>query len=166
MGRKDVDRERLRIRKKTPSDGTGVRLLEQAFVVVTQAYCPKGHNLVGAGPTAFEGYPGIAIWVSDGKTQGLVELSPVHGDRTKVGPDFPSGTKLRLECPICRTELPQLAHCSCQADGTLRKLYLSEKLDEAYLVGLCDVWGCTRSRVIDGSEILSEWIAGNIRTDD
>ena len=166
MGRKDVDRERVRIRKKTASDSTGVRLLEQAFVVVTQAHCPAGHNLVGAGPTAFEGYPGIAIWVSDGKTQGLVELSPVHGDKTKVGPDFPPGTKLRLECPICRVELPVLARCSCQADGALHKLYLSEKPDEAYLVGLCDVWGCTRSRVIDGSEILSEWIAGNIKTND
>ncbi len=166
MPRKDVDRERLRIRKPEASAGTGVQLLEQAFVVVTQAFCPRGHNLVGAGPTAFEGYPGIAIWVSDGKTQGLVELSPVHGDRTKVGPDFPPGTRLRLECPVCRAELPILAHCSCQPDGTLRKLYLTEKRDDAHLVGLCDVWGCTRSRVIDADEILSEWLAGNIRDAD
>jgi hypothetical protein len=166
MPRKDVDRERLRIRKPAASADTGVQLLEQAFVVVTQAFCPRGHNLVGAGPSAFEGYPGIAIWVGDGKTQGLVELSPVHGDRTKVGPDFPPGTKLQLECPVCRVELPVLAHCSCQPDGTLRKLYLTEQRDEAHLVGLCDVWGCTRSRVVDGNEILSEWIAGNIRTPD
>jgi hypothetical protein len=166
MGRKDVDRDRLRIRKKTASHGTGVQLLDQAFVVVTQAFCPNGHNLVGAGPTAFEGYPAIAIWVSDGKSQGMVELSPVHGDGSKVGPDFPQGTKLKLECPVCRAELPLLARCSCQADGTLRKLYLSEKRDEAYLVGICDVWGCARSRVIDANEILSEWMAGHIKTAD
>jgi len=166
MPRKDVDRERLRIRKPAASAGTGVRLVEQAFVVVTQAFCPRGHNLVGAGPTAFEGYPGIAIWVGDGRIQGLVELSPVHGDGTKVGPDFQPGTRLRLECPVCRAELPLLARCTCQADGTLHKLYLTPDRDEAYVIGLCDVWGCTRSRVIDGNEILSEWLAGNIRDAD
>lgn len=163
MPRKDVDRERLRIRKPVATAGTGVQLIEQAFVVVTQAFCPRGHNLVGAGPTAFEGYPGIAIWVGDGRAQGLVELSPLHGDATKVGPEFRPGTRLRLECPICRTELPRLARCTCQPDGTLRKLYLTANPDEAYVIGLCDVWGCTRSRVIDGNEILSEWLVGNIR---
>jgi hypothetical protein len=119
---------------------------------------------VGAGPTAFEGFPGIALWVGDGKTQGLVELSPIHGDGSKAGPDFPRGAHLRLECPVCRSELPFLAHCSCSEGGSLRKLFLTPKLDDAYLVGLCDVWGCTRSRVVDGDEILSQWFAGNIRT--
>ncbi|MBI5502310.1 MAG: hypothetical protein HY907_18850 [Deltaproteobacteria bacterium] len=164
MGRKDVDRERLHVARDEAPASAGVQLLEHTFVVVTQAFCPASHNLVGAGPTAFDGYPGIAIWVDDGKTQGLVELSPIHGDRSKVGPEFAAGTRLRLECPVCRAELAFLAECSCQPGATLRKLYLNERRDEAHVVGLCDIWGCTRSRVIDGSEILSEWLAGNIRT--
>jgi hypothetical protein len=163
MGKQDVDPKAVEVRKDGATDGTGIRLLERAYVVVTQVFCPNGHNLVGAGPTAFEGFPGIALWVGDGRTEGLVELSPIHGDGTKRGPDFQAGAKLHLECPVCRAELPRLAHCSCHEDGELRKLFLTDKLDDAYVVGLCDVWGCTRSRVIDGNEILSEWFAGNIR---
>lgn len=162
MPRKDVDHKRLRIRKSAATSGTGVQVIDRTFVVVTQAFCPRSHNVVGAGTTVFDGYAGIAIWVSDGRSEGLVELSPIHGDRTKVGPSFPPGTHLRLECPVCRTELPYLARCTCQPNGTLRKLYLTRNCDEGYLIGLCDVWDCTRSRVIDGNEILSEWLAGRI----
>jgi len=166
MGRKDVDREGLHVARDGVAESAGVQLLEHTFIVVTQAFCPASHNLVGAGPTAFDGYPGIAIWVDDGKSQGLVELSPIHGDKSKVGPEFPAGTKLRLECPVCRAELPFLAECSCQPGAALHLLYLSAQRDEANVVGLCDIWGCTRSRVIDRSEILSEWLAGNIRSSD
>ena len=166
MGRKDVDRQRLRVTRKGTSRTSGVRLLDQTYVVVTQAFCPDGHNLVGAGCTAFDGQPGIAIWVRGDESQGLVELSPIHGDKSKSGQEFPAGTKLRLECPFCRTELPYLAECACRKGASLRKLFLNERRDEAHVVGLCDIWGCTRSRVVDGNELLSEWLAGNIASGD
>ena len=166
MGRKDVDRQRLRVSGKGAGRSAGVRLLDQTYVVVTQAFCPGGHNLVGAGTTAFDGQPGIAIWVGGDGGQGLVELSPIHGDKSKTGREFAAGTKLRLECPVCHVELPYLADCACREGATLRKLFLNERRDEAYVVGLCDIWCCTRSRVVDGTELLSEWLAGNIGSGD
>jgi hypothetical protein len=162
MARKDVDSKRLQVRRRPAAAGGGVRMLEPMIVVVTRLFCPKGHNVVGTGPTRFDGFDGIGLWVSDGKKEGLVELSPIHGDASKAGPEFRKGTRLSVKCPVCRLELPVLARCSCASKGELRKLFTSEKLDDAHAVALCDVWGCTRSRVIDGNEILSEWLAGRI----
>lgn len=166
MARKDVDRKRLSIRKKRPSEGTGVRLEDQMYVVVTQLFCPNGHNLVGAGSHQFDGFAGIAIRVTDGKREGVVELSPIHGDASKIGLEFPKDTRLQLMCPTCGVVLPRFARCTCPAGGELRKLFLTTRLDDEHLVAVCDVWGCTRSRVIDGAEILSEWMAGRIEAGD
>ncbi|MDI7266573.1 MAG: hypothetical protein QME96_01090 [Myxococcota bacterium] len=162
MARKDVDGKRLRIRKAAASSGSGVRLLDRVLIIVTKAFCPAGHNLVGVGPARFDGFEGIGLWVADATREGLVELSPLHGDASKTGPEFPIGTRLSLRCPTCRADLPTLAGCTCSAGGELRKVFLTDRLDDAHIVALCDVWGCTRSRVIDGNEILSEWLAGNI----
>jgi len=162
MARKDVDRKRVRIRGRGASAGAGVRLLDKMYVVVTKVFCPQGHNVVGTGSTKFDGFDAIGLWVGDGKKEGLVELSPIHGDGSKVGPEFPANTRLSLRCPICRVELPGFARCSCGPHGELRKLYLTDRLDDTHMVALCDVWGCTRSRVIDGNDLVSEWLAGHI----
>jgi len=162
MAKKDIQRSRLRVSEIPPSAESGVKIEDEVFVLVTQIFCPKGHNLVGFGKKTFDGFPGIALLVSDGKTEGLVELSPFHGDASKVGPTYKKGTRLSVKCPICRTELPVSARCGCSANGALRKIYLTPTIDEAHVIHLCDVWGCRRSRLIDSFETLSEYIEGNI----
>lgn len=134
----------------------------QIIVVLTQVFCPNGHNLVGLSDQKFDGYPGISFWVKSGDTEGEVVVSPIHGDHEKRGPDFPAGAKLSLACPVCKVELPELTNCGCHEHAKLRKLFLTSKLNDAHIMAVCDIMGCPRSRVIDSYEMFSEYINGNI----
>lgn len=166
MAKQDVKKGRLKVRKREPTPHLGVQVVDEArdvYVIVTRLYCPNGHNLVDQQGVRFDGYGGIRLLVGDGTTEGVVELSPFHGDSTKHGVQFPNGTRLSIRCPECKAELPTLARCSCAGKGELRKLFLTPDLEDANLVAVCDVWGCPLSRVIDGNEILSEFLEGRIQ---
>jgi hypothetical protein len=162
VSKEDVRKEQLKIHRDDASPETGIRLEEHVYLIVTRAFCPNGHNLVRGGGTLFDGYPGIHLRVGDGSADGIVELSPFHGDPSKVGASFAEGAKLSVRCPECDVELPTLARCSCQSGGELRKVFLTSPNEDAHLIALCDVWGCPRSRVIDSYEILSEFLEGKI----
>ena len=162
MAKQDVNHDGLRIHRTEPDTDEAVTVQDDIFVIVTKLFCPNGHNLVDEKGDRFDGYGGIRLLVSDGKTEGIVEVSPFHGDSTKYGPDFDKGVRLSIKCPQCKVELPTLARCTCSGHGMLRKLYLTPKLDDSSVVAVCDVWGCPRSRVIDGNDILSEYLEGNI----
>ena len=135
---------------------------EPVFVVITQAFCKNGHNLVGRSAEEFDGFPGISLWVEGAGEAGEVVVSAVHGDHSKRGKEFPKGTKLKIMCPECKTELEELTNCGCSEQGTLRKIYLTPKRTDAYIIAVCDVWGCPLSRVIDSYEMFSEFLEGNI----
>ena len=156
MNKDSINQKELKILKEEPSEETNIKVDDNVFIIVTQAFCPNGHNLVGMGEHKFDGYDGICIKVSDGQKEGIVELSPFHGDHTKFGPEFPDGTKLKLTCPECGAELPHFHSCTCET-GDLHKIYLSSTLKDAYIIALCDVWGCHMSRVIDNNELFSEF---------
>jgi hypothetical protein len=166
MSKKDVRRRAVRMHKGSPTEATQIVLeensLRDVFVVVTQLYCPKGHNLVGLSSQEFDGFPGISLWVEHGEQSGEVILSPIHGDGSKRGVTFQKGDKLSLRCPVCRTELPELTSCKCQPDARLRALFLTPSLSDAHLVAVCDIWDCQRSRVIDSYEMFSEYLEGHI----
>lgn len=162
MTREHIDKERLRVAKTEASPEAGVRVEDEVVVIVTQLFCPNGHNLVDSEDKRFDGQGGIRLLVSDGTKEGEVILSPFHGDHRKEGITFEEGTRLSLKCPVCGVELPEFARCTCEGHGMLRKLYLTKDLDDSHVVALCDVWGCPRSRVIDENEILSEYLDGNI----
>jgi hypothetical protein len=80
MSKDDVRQDDLMIHGDSPSDEIKVKVADDVFIIVTQAFCPKGHNLVGHGESSFDGYKGICLKLSDGKTEGLLEVSPFHGD--------------------------------------------------------------------------------------
>jgi hypothetical protein len=130
---------------------------DDVLVVLTQAFCPHGHNLIRPGEQ-FQGFEGLHLWVSDGAQEGLVVVSPIHGDGSKKGLSFHPGAKLEISCPDCRTPLPHLCRCSSGDGGVLRTVYLTPDLSDAHQAAVCDIWGCPRSRVIDSNEILSEFI--------
>lgn len=172
MDRKDIELDRVRLHRSQPSEEAHLVVEEahpakadddgQVIVVVTRAYCPKGHNLVGLSAETFDGHPGLSLWVEHGGRAGEVVISPIHGDHQKRGITFPDGAKLKLCCPTCRAELPELTRCNCSEEGRLRKLFLSPSLSDAHLVAVCDIWGCPLSRVIDSFEMFSEFIEGHI----
>jgi len=160
MAKKDGRRSKLEVAKKKPTAATRVKK-DDVMIVLTQAFCTTGHNLIRPGQQ-FHGFDGLHLWVSDGKSEGLVIVSPVHGDGQKHGPTFRRGAKLEISCPECRTPLPKLCRCSCGKGGSLRTIYLTPDLSEAHQAAVCDIWGCPRSRVIDAHEILSEFIEAEL----
>lgn len=127
-------------------------------VVVTRALCPMGHDLISdANPTFGDGWHGIALHVRAGGRAGIVYLSPIHGDMTKLGfTDLEPGADCVLSCPICGAEFPVVGGCSCEGHGRLYTIYLSPVLKPSSVVGVCSIWGCPRSRVMDNWEIVSE----------
>ncbi len=149
-------KSKLKVRRRPASAETKIKH-DDVLVVLTQAFCLTGHNLIRPGEQ-FDGFDGLHLLVSDGATEGLVIVSPIHGDRRKKGVDFRAGAKLQISCPECRTPLPKLCRCSCGHGGWLRTIYLTPDLADAHQAAVCDVWGCPRSRVIDSNEILSEFI--------
>jgi len=166
MSKKDVKRKTVKLHKGNPSEDAQIVLeensLRDVFVVITQLFCPKGHNLVGLSGQEFDGFPGVSLWVTHGEQSGEVVISPIHGDGSKRGATFPKGAKLHIQCPVCKTEIPELTSCRCQPDAKLRKLFLTPALTDSHLVAVCDIWGCPLSRVIDSFEMFSEYIEGHI----
>jgi len=128
-------------------------------ILVTQAFCPNGHNLVYREDVSFSGHKGISIHVAARDWEGEVVLSPFHGDTRRIGmsEDIAVGTRCRISCPVCRVDLPVQAKCGCQWGGELRGIYLRADLQDSDQVMLCDVNGCQRSRVMDNLQVISEF---------
>ena len=137
MAKKVGRSSKLEVAKKRPTAATRVKK-DDVMIVLTQAFCTTGHNLIRSGEQ-FHGFDGIHLWVSDGKTEGLVIVSPIHGDTSKRGPTFKRGAKLEISCPECHTPLPKLCRCSCGKGGSLRTIYLTPDLSEAHQAAVCDI---------------------------
>jgi len=128
---------------------------EDMTIVVTHIYCVKGHDLVRPGGPKFEGYDGITFWLEGQHGSGEVIVSPFHGDPRKYGgDDFEPGERLTICCPECKEPFSPIAKCGCSPDGELIALYLTRDLDPQRMVAVCNKWGCLRSRVIDGGQIM------------
>lgn len=129
-------------------------------VLVTNVFCPNGHNLINENNEKFDGYPGIKLAIEGKSGAGFVTLSPFHGDKNKISTiEIKEGEDCTLKCPECGIEMPVVTRCSCGRNGRIYSLYLTPKLDHGEMVGLCSIWGCTRSKVIDNFEIISEIIS-------
>lgn len=128
-------------------------------ILVTQAFCPNGHDLVYREDVPFSGHKGISIQVAAESWKGEVVLSPFHGDARILGMNesIPKGTKCRLTCPICGVELPVQTTCGCPSGGHLHSLHLRKDLRETEQIMLCDVYGCQNSKMMDTLDVVSEF---------
>ncbi len=156
----NIDRDKIHRPNETqpPSNDSHIRQVDDVVIQVTQAFCPKGHNLVRNKDILYYGEMGISLWVSDGEKEGEVVLSPFHGEHNRKGMiDFADGTKLQISCPVCRAPLPRISKCSCET-GELYGIYMTEDCSEGNMVALCNVWGCHRSKVYDQAELLSAYM--------
>lgn len=135
-----------------------VDVKDDVVVVVTQAYGPRGDNLVGISDVTFDGHPAVTVGVRAGGREGLVHLSPIHGDSRKVGfTDIPPGTVCELFCPVSGQPLD---HVGDVEDGTGAKyyaLYLTPQLSNGSMVMISNVWGHYHSRIVDNFELISAW---------
>lgn len=128
-------------------------------VILTQAFGPKGDNLIGISNAKFDGHPALTIKIKAGGKEGLTHVSPIHGDRRKLGfTDIPTGTKCELYCPVSGEPLPKLPPVPGDEKTSYYALYLTPELSEGAVVAISDVWGHYHSRVVDNYELISTWL--------
>jgi hypothetical protein len=129
-------------------------------IVVTQAYGPRGDNLVGISDVTFDGNPAVTIKVRAGDREGLLHLSPIHGDSRKVGLiDIPLGTRCELFCPVSGQPLDAVGDVEDGSGARYYAIYLTPQLSHGSMVMVSDVWGHYHSRIVDDFEVISEWAA-------
>jgi hypothetical protein len=164
MAMKNIDRKNLRItgaHMAIPDDAQHVEIQDEVIIIVTQAFGPDGDDLVEAATESFDGYPGIPIMVKAGRYQGIVHLSPFHGDPRKLGLDeIPSGTKCELFCPVSGKPLAAAGTVEEGSAANYFAIYLTKRLSDGEMVVISDVSGDHNSRIIDNFELISAWTAG------
>ena len=149
------------VHKPIPTEAESLTVVPGVTIIVTQAFCPQGHNLVRDEDAHFDGYPGVTVYVeAAGWEGGEVTLSPIHGDHSKIGMprQIPEGTKCTIRCPECEEILPTISKCGCENDGDLVAIYLRKSLNEGDVIAICNVLGCYRSRIMDNFDLLSEFV--------
>ena len=162
-----VDRRNLRItgKHRTVTGGhVAVRNDDAAqnhvVVIVTQAYGPRGDNLVGIGNAEFDGHPAVTLKIRAAGREGLVHLSPIHGDSRKQGLiDIEPGTRCELLCPVSNQPLDVVGEVEDGSGARYFAIYLTPQLSRGSMVMISDVWGHYHSRIIDDFELISAWAA-------
>jgi len=157
-----VDREHLEVtgrHSEHPSPHLAVtEAADGAIIVVTQAFGPDGDNVVGISDVTFDGHPAVTLGVRADGREGLVHLSPIHGDRRKEGfTDIPEGTHCELFCPVSKKLLPRMGDVEDGSGAAYYALYLTPKLSSGSAVMISDVWGHYHSRIVDDMELISYW---------
>lgn len=132
-------------------------------VVVTQAFGPAGDNLVGIANVEFDGNPAVTVGIRVGGREGLVHLSPIHGDARKQG-SFPlgeiaPGTRCELFCPVSGKPLDLVGEVEDGSGARYFAIYLTPQLSRGSMVMVSDIWGHYHSRIIDDFELISAWAA-------
>jgi hypothetical protein len=158
-----VDRQNLRITGKHRTvTAPHVAVENDVVVIVTQAFGPQGHNLVGISDVEFDGHPAVTVKLRGGGREGLVHLSPIHGDGRKKGlTDLPAGTKCELSCPISGVPLDLVGEVEDGSGARYYAIYLTPQLSRGSMVMVSDVWGHYHSRIIDDFELISAWAANH-----
>jgi hypothetical protein len=158
-----VDRRNLRItgNHRAVSDA-GIVVADggvgDVMVVVTQAFGPRGDNIVGISSYEFDGHPALTLKLRAGGREGLVHLSPIHGDARKHGfVDIPAGTRCELFCPVSGQALDIVGDVEDGSGARYYAIYLTPALSQGSMVMISDVWGHYHSRIIDDFELISAW---------
>src|SRR5512139_610360 len=99
-----VDRRNLTITGRHKAvTGSHLTVQDDVLVIITQAFGPGGANLVGISGVEFDGYPAVTIGIRAAGNEGLLHLSPIHGDSRKSRTfAIPVGTRCELFCPVSK----------------------------------------------------------------
>jgi hypothetical protein len=146
-----------------PVDDKGLKILPNPMqeeittspkvLVVADCYCPHGHSLMF--PRArFNGYPGIIVRIKGEDKEGLVCLSPIYGDKSRISldVDLTDGEVIRICCPYCDIDFPVFAACSCGAN--LIAIFTTPTPDSENCIGICNRVGCIHAEVKRGGDMV------------
>lgn len=158
-----VDRRNLRItgthRRVT---GQHLAVRDDITVILTQAYGPRGDALIGLSEVTFDGHPAVTVGLRAGGRDGLVHLSPIHGDGRKIAPfEIATGTRCELSCPVSGQPLDVVGEVEDGSGARYYAIYLTPQLSRGSMVMVSDVWGHHHSRIIDDFELISAWAANH-----
>ncbi|HSP79774.1 MAG TPA: hypothetical protein VLQ93_14675 [Myxococcaceae bacterium] len=159
MPKQHVDTRNLEVHAVPEQHGSLQSLAEGVTVVITQAFGPRGDNLVGISDVKFDGYPAVTLLLRtpDGR-EGLVHLSPIHGDKRKQGfTDIAPGTRCTLLCPVSKQPLEKLGPADDGSGADYYALYLTPKLSRGDAVMVTDIWEHYHSRIVDNDDLISYW---------
>jgi len=154
-----VDRKNLTITGRHRAvTGPSVTVEDDVLVIVTQAFGPRGDNLVGISDAEFDGYPAVTIGIRAQGQEGLVHLSPLHGDGRKTKPfDITAGARCELFCPVSKQPLDLVGDVGDGSGARYYAIYLTPQLSQGSMVMVSDLWGHYHSRIIDDFELISAW---------
>jgi hypothetical protein len=162
MSSNHVDRRRLRItgRHRAHRD-SHVEVRENrdgVTIVVTQAYGPRGDSLIGLSDVRFDDCPALTLLIDADGREGLLHLSPIHGDSRRAGfTDIEPGTRIQLFCPVSRQPLDRVPDVSGDLETVYYAIYLTQELSMGSIVAMSDTWGHPHSRIVDNFELISLW---------
>ncbi|QRK11421.1 hypothetical protein JQX13_15900 [Archangium violaceum] len=159
MPKEHIDTQNLQVRDIPPRHESLQPSDDHVTLVVTQAFGPEGHNLVGFSDVTFNGHPAVSLLIRtpDGR-EGLVHLSPIHGDKRKAGfTDIAPGTRCTLLCPITKRPLDKLGPVDDGTGASYYALYLTPKLAKGHAVAVTDLWDHFHSRIVDDEAVISYW---------
>jgi hypothetical protein len=154
-----IDRENLRITGRHRAvTAPHFTVQDDVTVVITQAFGPRGDNLVGISGVEFDGHPAITIKVRVEDREGYVHLSPLHGDGRKATMmELPHGTRCELLCPVSGQPLDLIGDVEDSSGAKYFAIYLTPALSQGSMVTISDIWGHYHSRITDEFELISVW---------
>ena len=139
-----------------------VNVENDVVVIVTQAFGPRGDNLVGISDVKFDGHPAVTLKLRANGAEGLIHLSPIHGDsRKQTTLDIAPGTRCELFCPVSGQPLDLVGEVEDGSGARYYAIYLTPQLSRGSMVMISDVWGHYHSRIIDDFELISAWAASH-----
>ncbi|MCK4328834.1 hypothetical protein KAX02_03220 [candidate division WOR-3 bacterium] len=131
-------------------------IIKDKSILITQAYCKNGHNLV-RGKKIWDDHRGINLIGEIGKRRVNFNLSPLQGDNRKiVEGDIEKGEIVKLRCPECGVELELFSPCRCGAD--IVYMYLTEELNARDSICICSRFDCRYSCLTSRGKVVSEFM--------
>ncbi|MBI9072631.1 MAG: hypothetical protein JEY94_13595 [Melioribacteraceae bacterium] len=127
---------------------------KEKIILIKNCFCPNGHNLVNK-RAIFNGYNGVVLKVIKGQDFGIIALSPIFGDKTRICLDITLEDKelLKIVCPSCDAQIPVYSQCEC--GGDLLALFTQPDKNFSNSVGFCNRVNCANAEIISGGELLN-----------
>jgi hypothetical protein len=124
-------------------------------LVVKECFCQNGHSLISKS-VSFSGLPGVMLKVKTKSKHGLVALSPIYGDKSKISLDIDltPGELLEVSCPTCNSKLTVYSKCSC--GGNFMALFLTDKIDYSSCIGICNRVDCFNAELKGSSQLFNQ----------
>jgi hypothetical protein len=124
------------------------------IIVIKDCFCPNGHKLVNR-RARFGDYDGIIIGVNQYPEKGLIALSPVFGDKSKISIDIDlkEGALLDLVCPVCDVRFPVYSNCEC--GGEIMVMFTKPEKDFMNCVGICNRVGCKHAEIKNEGQLMT-----------